>query len=254
MQLNYKVFGEGEPLIILHGLLGSLDNWQTLAKQYAEHFTVFIVDLRNHGKSPHSDEFSYDLMVEDLLNFCNENFIYRCHLLGHSMGGKVAMQFALSHGDYIEKLIVADIAPVTYDPGHNTIFEALRSIDLKTVQQRKEVDDILAQTIPQFGVRQFLMKGLTRDEHNAFIWKFNLDSLWKNYTKILGTFQTEDNFDGETLFIYGDQSDYIQEAYFAIIDKYFVNNEKVVIQGAGHWLHAENPKEFLGKTLSFLLA
>lgn len=254
MQLNYKVFGEGEPLIILHGLLGSLDNWQTLAKQYAEHFTVFIVDLRNHGKSPHSDEFSYDLMVEDLLNFCNENFIYRCHLLGHSMGGKVAMQFALSHGDYIEKLIIADIAPVTYDPGHNTIFEALRSIDLKTVQQRKEVDDILAQTIPQFGVRQFLMKGLTRDEHNAFIWKFNLDSLWKNYTKILGTFQTEDNFDGETLFIYGDQSDYIQEAYFAIIDKYFVNNEKVVIQGAGHWLHAENPKEFLGKTLSFLLA
>ena len=102
MQLNYKVFGEGEPLIILHGLLGSLDNWQTLAKQYAEHFTVFIIDLRNHGKSPHSDEFSYNLMVEDLLNFCNENFIYRCHLLGHSMGGKVAMQFALSHGDYIE--------------------------------------------------------------------------------------------------------------------------------------------------------
>ena len=254
MQLNYKVFGEGEPLIILHGLLGSLDNWQTLAKQYAEHFTVFIIDLRNHGKSPHSDEFSYNLMVEDLLNFCNENFIYRCHLLGHSMGGKVAMQFALSHGDYIEKLIVADIAPVTYDPGHNAIFEALRSIDLKTVQQRKEVEDILAQSIPQFGVRQFLMKGLTRDEHNAFIWKFNLDSLWKNYTKILGTFQTEDNFDGETLFIYGDQSDYIQEAYFPIIDKYFVNNEKVVIQGAGHWLHAENPKEFLGKTLSFLLA
>lgn len=254
MQLNYKVFGEGEPLIILHGLLGSLDNWQTLAKQYAEHFTVFIVDLRNHGKSPHSDEFSYDLMVEDILNFCNENFIYRCHLLGHSMGGKVAMQFALSHGDYIEKLIIADIAPVTYDPGHNTIFEALRSIDLKTVQQRKEVDDILAQSIPQFGVRQFLMKGLTRDENNAFVWKFNLDSLWKNYTKILGTFQTEDNFDGETLFIYGDQSDYIQEAYFPIIDKYFVNNEKVVIQGAGHWLHAENPKEFLGKTLSFLLA
>ena len=254
MQLNYKVFGEGEPLIILHGLLGSLDNWQTLAKQYAEHFTVFIIDLRNHGKSPHSDEFSYNLMVEDLLNFCNENFIYRCHVLGHSMGGKVAMQFALRHSDYIEKLIVADIAPVKYEPGHNIIFEALRSIDLTTVKQRKEVDDILAQSIPQFGVRQFLMKGLTRDEHNAFIWKFNLDSLWKNYTKILGTFQSEDNFDGETLFIYGDQSAYVQEAYFPIIDKYFVNNEKAVIKGTGHWLHAENPKEFLEKTLSFLLA
>lgn len=253
MQLNYKVFGQGDPLIILHGLLGSLDNWQTLAKQYAEHFTVFIIDLRNHGKSPHSSEFSYDLMVQDILEFCNTHFIYHTHLLGHSMGGKVAMQFALTHSDYLEKLIIADIAPVRYKPGHNEIFDALRRVDLSRVEQRNEVDDILAQSIPQFSIRQFLMKGLTRGEDNNFVWKFNLDALWNHYDNILGTIETEEHFDGESLFIYGDQSNYVQPPYYPIIDKYFTNNRKEVIHGAGHWLHAEKPKEFFDKTLSFLL-
>ncbi|MFT4970644.1 MAG: esterase, partial [Chitinophagales bacterium] len=164
MQLNYKVFGSGEPLIILHGLLGSLDNWQTLAKKYAEQYTVFIIDQRNHGKSPHSDEFSYDIMVEDLLEFCESNFIFTCNLLGHSMGGKVAMQFALTYPDYVDKLIIADIAPVRYQAGHNEIFKALRKVDLSQIKERKEVDEILATSIPEFGIRQFLMKGLTRGD------------------------------------------------------------------------------------------
>ena len=253
MELNFKVFGSGEPLIILHGLLGSLDNWQTLAKRYAEHFTVFIIDQRNHGRSPHSSEFSYDLLVEDLLAFCETQHLYKTHLLGHSMGGKVAMQFALQHADYIDKLIIADIAPVRYEPGHNEIFEALRNVDLSTVKSRKEVELQLAKTIKNFGVRQFLMKGLTRGAQNNFEWKFNLSSLWNHYDNILGSFECEEQFEGDTLFINGANSSYVLPAYDAEINKYFPHNTRISIPNAGHWLHAEQADEFYDKTLSFLI-
>lgn len=254
MQLNYKVFGSGEPLIILHGLLGSLDNWQTLAKKYAEQYTVFIIDQRNHGKSPHSDEFSYDIMVEDLLEFCESNFIFTCNLLGHSMGGKVAMQFALTYPDYVDKLIIADIAPVRYQAGHNEIFEALRKVDLSQIKERKEVDEILATSIPEFGIRQFLMKGLTRGDENEFIWKFNLKSLWDNYVNILDAFETTEKFDKSSLFISGGKSSYVDSSNSFMVDQFFPNNTKEVIDGAGHWLHAEKPVEFFEKTQAFLEA
>ena len=253
MELNYKVFGSGEPLIILHGLLGSLDNWQTLAKEYAEHFTVFIIDQRNHGKSPHSDEFSYDLLTEDILEFCETNHLYKTHVLGHSMGGKVAMQFALEHPDFVDKLIIADIAPVEYEPGHNEIFEALRTVDLSAATSRKEIENVLTKSIKNFGVRQFLMKGLTRGENNVFEWKFNLASLWKNYDGILGTFKSDETFTGETLFINGGNSSYVLPEHQVLIDKYFPKNKKETIPNAGHWLHAEQPEEFYSKTIEFLL-
>lgn len=252
MNLNYKVFGEGEPLIILHGLLGSLDNWQTLAKQYAENFTVFIIDLRNHGKSPHSTEFSYELMSEDLLAFCDAHHIYKTNLLGHSMGGKVAMLFALQNPDYIEKLIIADIAPHTYPPGHNEIFEALFSVELDKIESREEVDELLKAKIPVFSTRQFLMKGLSRDENNSFKWKFNLEALWNNYEEILGSFDTNQVYDGEVLFIKGAKSDYILPEYENEIARNFPNYQIQEIAKVGHWLHAENPAEFYRISTEFL--
>jgi pimeloyl-ACP methyl ester carboxylesterase len=253
MELNHKVFGSGEPLIILHGLLGSLDNWQSVAKEYAEHFTVFIIDQRNHGKSPHADAFSYDLLVQDLLAFCEQQHIYKTHLLGHSMGGKVAMQFALENQDFIDKLLIADIAPVAYAPEHNEIFKALRGIDAKTMKSRKEVELALAQTIKNFGVRQFLMKGLTRGENNVFEWKFNLESIWKNYDNILDIFHSDEIFLGETLFINGSNSSYVLPEHQILINQYFPKNKRETISNAGHWLHAEQPEEFCSKTLKFLL-
>lgn len=253
MNLNFKTFGSGEPLIILHGLLGSLDNWQTLAKKYAEHFTVFIIDQRNHGKSPHSDEFSYDLMVEDLADFCEHHHIYTTNLLGHSMGGKTVMQFAIENNDLVDKLIVADISPINYPPGHDIIFEALLSVNLKEIQSRNEVDEILNKTIKEFGVRQFLMKGLTRAEDNSFEWKFNLKSLWENYNNILNTFESDEQFTGKTLFINGGNSKYVIPDYYSEIEKYFPNYESYTIKDAGHWLHAEKPSEFFEATNRFLL-
>lgn len=250
--LNYKTFGSGEPLIILHGLLGSLDNWQSLAKLYAQNFTVFIIDQRNHGRSFHSQEFNYDLLTQDLLDFCDSNYIYKTHILGHSMGGKVAMQFAVEHTDYVEKLIVADIAPVVYPPGHNEIFEALHAVDLQKMQSREEVELILAPFIPEFGTRQFLMKGLTRNEDNQFEWKFNLASLWDNYPAILNTFTSQDSFDGKALFINGEKSSYVLDEYKPLILKHFPKASFETIPKVGHWLHAENPNLFFEKTYDFL--
>lgn len=252
MELNYKTFGSGEPLIILHGLLGSLDNWQTIAKELGEYYTVFTIDQRNHGKSPHSEEFNYNLLVQDLLNFMYENHIFNANMLGHSMGGKVAMQFAVEHTDMVNKLIIADIAPVNYPPGHDIIFEALLAVDLAKMNSRKEVEDIVESFIKEFGVRQFLMKGLTRNSDNTFSWKFNLESLWENYIKILNSFETKEKFEGETLFLKGEKSKYILDEYLPLIEKNFPNYSLETIENAGHWLHAEQPELFLNAAKSFL--
>jgi len=252
MTLNYKTFGQGQPLIILHGLLGSLDNWQTIGKQLSENYSVFIIDQRNHGKSPHSADFNYDLLAEDLNEFMDEHFISSAHILGHSMGGKTAMYFAMKYPDKIDKLIIADIAPVQYQEGHNDIFEALRSIDLSQEDNRNDIDEKLKLKIPNFGVRQFLMKGLTRNEDLELAWKFNLKAIWANYLEILKTFETDAFFDKETLFIKGEKSDYILDEYKTDILKYFPKAKFVTINGVGHWLHAEKPEEFFNITNAFL--
>jgi esterase len=252
MKLNYKTFGNGEPLIILHGLLGSLDNWQTIAKKLSEEYTVFIVDQRNHGRSPHSDDFSYDLLAADLLEFMYEHHIFNAHVLGHSMGGKVAMKFAVEHSDMVNKLIVADIAPVEYPAGHDIIFESLMAVDLKSVESRQEVEAILEQKIKDFGVRQFLMKGLTRNENNGFTWKFNLKALWNHYNEILKTFDTRQTFEKPALFIKGGKSRYVTDEYIPVINRCFPKNSIFTIEDAGHWLHAEQPEIFTKATLDFL--
>ena len=254
MTLNYKTFGQGQPLIILHGLLGSLDNWQTIGKELSENYTVFIVDQRNHGKSPHSDNFNYDLLSEDLYEFMDEHFISSAHILGHSMGGKTAMYFAMKYPEKIDKLIIADIAPVQYEEGHNEIFEALFSIDLSQEDNRNEIDDKLKLKIPNYGVRQFLMKGLTRNDDKELAWKFNVKAIWENYKEILKTFDTDAHFDNETLFIKGQNSDYILDEYKNDILKYFPKAKFATIEGVGHWLHAEKPKEFFELVDEFLEA
>lgn len=253
MQLNYKTYGEGEPLIILHGLLGSLDNWNTLAKKFAEyHFKVFIIDQRNHGHSPHTNEFSYELMANDLIEFCKQQKLEKINLIGHSMGGKTAMLFAHLHPEMIKNLIIADIAPVKYKPRHNEIFEALKNVELSAINSREEAEEILARTIKEYSVVQFLMKGLTRGENNEFEWRFNIPSLIKNYPLILDTFQFELPYFGNVLFIKGAKSDYINKQNLEDIKTYFPNYELITIEGAGHWLHAEKPNEFLDICLDYL--
>lgn len=253
MQLNYKSFGSGFPVIILHGLLGSLDNWQSIAKKIAEQFTVYIIDQRNHGRSPHSDEFSYDLLCADLLAFMDEHKLQQAHLIGHSMGGKVVMQFAIQHRERVAKLIVADVAPVQYGDRHSDVFNALFAADVEHAESREEVQDVLRTKLDNDETTvQFLMKGLNRDDEGKhFTWKFNAKVLWDNYTAISDAIEGQ-AFDGEALFIKGQKSSYITSSNYGEIMDLFPNNELGEIKDAGHWVHAEKPAEFTAEVLKFL--
>lgn len=254
MQLNYKTFGQGFPLIILHGLLGSLDNWQTMAKKLSEKFTVYIIDQRNHGKSPHTDEFNYELLSNDLLEFFEEHQIEKAHLLGHSMGGKTVMKFALQHPDKVAKLIVADIAPVAYEDKHNLVFTALFAADVKNAASREEIEEKLRSKLDNDETTvQFLMKGLNRDVSGKhFEWKFNLESLNKHYPDISAAITSLKPFTGETLFIKGEKTPYINSENYSSINHLFTNNQLTEIKGAGHWVHAERSTEFLAAVSEFL--
>ena len=254
MNLNFKSIGSGFPLIILHGLLGSLDNWQGIAKQLGEHFQVFIIDQRNHGRSPHSDEFSYQILVDDVLEFMQQQGIAQAHFIGHSMGGKVAMQLALEHNDKVAKLIIVDVAPVEYEDRHSTVFKALFAVDLKTVESRQQAEAILRTYLGQDeSTIQFLMKGLYREDDNKFQWRFNVQALYDTYNEISTGIKADKPFEGETLFIKGEKSDYINASNFSEIIDLFPHNQLVEIAGAGHWVHADNPAEFIGVVLKFLL-
>lgn len=252
MQLNYKTFGQGPPLLILHGLFGTLDNWQTLAKRWAEHYTVFIIDQRNHGRSPHMDAHSYPLMAEDLKAFMEANWMYEANLLGHSMGGKTAMQFATHFPDMVNKLIVVDIAPKKYPGGHETIVEALNDLNLATIEDRKQADSILAERIADFGVRQFLLKNLTRNKEGGYRWKMNLPILTRDYEAILENITADENFDGPTLFIRGAASNYIDDTDLPLLQKNFPAAELKSVADAGHWVHAQKPEELFQLVSTFL--
>ena len=252
MELNHKTFGEGDPVIILHGLFGTLDNWQTVAKKLAEHFMVCIVDLRNHGRSPHVEGHNYKLMAEDLADFMEENWMHNAHIIGHSMGGKTAMQFAVDFPDMLNKLVVVDIAPKAYQGGHQTIFDALLSVDIDTVQTRKEVEEHLSKFIDDAGVRLFLMKNLSRKKEGGFQWKMNLQEIYINYSNILDTIEIEDVVKNESLFINGSKSDYVDEADKEAIRTLFADPSFETIDDAGHWVHAEQPKALIESVLNFL--
>ncbi len=252
MQLNYKKFGEGEPLIILHGLFGSLDNWLGLAKKIGEHFEVFIVDARNHGQSPHSNDFNYDIMTDDLYEFLIQNNIIDPIILGHSMGGKTAMQFAMNYPNHVAKLIVVDIAPKSYPVRHALIIEGMYSINLEKITTRIEAEEQLIKYVDEFATRQFLLKNLYWIEKDKLAWRFNLNIINDNIEIVGKELTNIKKFEKPTLFIRAKKSTYIVENDFEAITTIF-SNSAIKTMDTGHWVHTENPEEFLQIINSFLL-
>ena len=254
MTLNYKTYGTGEPLIVLHGLFGTADNWQTLAKQWAAHFTVFALDLRNHGRSPFGESHTYNDLTADIAEFMAQHNILRANLLGHSMGGKAAMHFVQKHPERIKKLLIADIAPRNYKTGHEGVFDALFAVDLSTNPSRSEVESTLKEYIlNDNGTLQFLLKNLTRDtETNALVWKINIPVLHKHYYEIIGNIAIPNTIETPTLFLRGGNSKYINDVDWSYITDVFGDVRLATVPNAGHWLHAENPSGFSAAALDFL--
>jgi esterase len=251
--LNSRIEGEGRPLIIIHGFMGMNDNWKTLGGQYAaEGFQVHAVDMRNHGKSFHSDTFTYDAMVQDLVEYIEGNSLDMVDIIGHSMGGKAAMFFAVQHPEKLGKLVVADIAPKYYQPHHHTELEALNAVDFTTKPDRSAVEATLTEYIKDAGTRQFMMKNLYWKEPGQLDFRFNLAIFNKEIDAIGEALPDGAHFDGPTLFLRGDRSKYIQDEDFGLLKEIFPNAEIKDIANSGHWVHAENPKDFLAETLAFL--
>jgi len=255
MKLAFRKFGEGKALIILHGLFGQSDNWNTLAKNFSENnFEVFTIDLRNHGLSPQHEEWNYEIMANDIYEFIQDYNIKQPILLGHSMGGKVAMTFALNYDGILDKLIVADIAPVLYPAHHHEVLHALNAVDFNLVKTRKEVEDILSKSISDFGTRQFLLKNIywENSAENKMNWRFNLKVIIEKYHEILNEV-VHSNSLVDTLFIRGEKSNYILDEHIDGISERFPNSKLVTIPNAGHWVHAEQPKLFFDEVIKFIL-
>lgn len=253
MILYSKIEGSGKPLLILHGFLGMSDNWKTLGTQYAAlGFEVHMLDLRNHGRSFHSDVFTYQAMAEDILDYCKEKNIQQMDLIGHSMGGKVAMCVATQHPELVRKLVVADIGPKYYPPHHQEILDGLNAVDFSVQPERSEVDAILASYIPDFGTRQFLMKSLYWKEPGQLAFRFNLATFNKEIENVGTALEANAHFDKPTLFIRGGNSKYIKDEDRDTIRFHFPQAVLETIPGVGHWLHAENPKMFFDITGVFL--
>lgn len=252
MNLYYKTYGAAdEVLVIIHGLLGTADNWHLLAGRYASHFTVVCPDLRNHGQSPHSRDFSYDLMVEDLQELIAKLGASRVSLIGHSMGGKVAMQLALQEPLLVKQLVVADMRPQAFRRGHDHIFKALFELPLGQLQTRKQAEERLTDAgITNQGEMLFLLKNLSRDTDGKFIWKPNLDSLWEHYDRIIEPVSGQPYL-GKTLFLSGGLSGYVLPEHQEGILSLFPKAQFDEIPHAGHWLHAEAPDAFFNKTMQF---
>lgn len=252
MDLNFKVYGQGDPIIIMHGMFGMLDNWQLIAKKLAENYMVFVIDLRNHGRSPHSEEFGYKIMSDDLLKFMNDNWIHHAHIIGHSMGGKVAMRFALENPDLVDSLVVVDIAPKTYAGNHESIIDALCNLDLTTIENRTGAESYFRQHIKEESTIQFLLKNLSREKDGSYRWKMNLPVIVSKYQEILSHESSNEHFEGPTLFIKGEHSNYIIPSEFELYKHNFSSAKLVTVSKSGHWVHAENPEEFILVLLKFL--
>ena len=252
MKLNFKKSGQGAPLIILHGLFGSADNWLSIAKGLENDYTLYLLDQRNHGDSGHSDEWNYQAMAADLKDFMEEQGIEKAHLLGHSMGGKTAMTFALQHAEMMDRLIVVDIAPRFYPVHHQDILNGLNAIEMDQLTSRKEADEILAAYEKEKGTRQFLLKSLGRNEEGKFVWKINLPVITAQIENVSQAIDSDNTFDHPTLFVAGANSRYIQDKDKADIDRLFPNSNIIKIKNAGHWIHAEQPEAVVRTIQAFL--
>ncbi|MGZ3864119.1 MAG: alpha/beta fold hydrolase [Bacteroidia bacterium] len=256
MQLAFRKYGSGQPLLILHGLFGQSDNWNTLAKRFGDTgFEVYTIDLRNHGLSPHSEEWNYEVMADDIEEFISEHNLQDPVLLGHSMGGKVAMYFATKYPGMLDKLIVADMSPRAYEPHHASVLDALNAVDFSEINNRREAEAVLSKYIDDFGTKQFLLKNIYWEDNanNKMNWRFNLPVITRKYSAILDSVP-EQKTDVKTLFIRGEKTNYIREVDIAEIEKRFVNYTLDTIPGAGHWVHAEKPNEFYDSVFNFISA
>ncbi len=253
--MHSKILGKGEPLIILHGFLGSGDNWISLARKWAENgYEVHLPDLRNHGKSFHDDSFTLEDLHEDLLRYIRHYDLENPHLLGHSLGGKIVMYEAVTTGTGHGKRIVADISPKKYPPHHKFIFDALKKVDLSRARSRQEVEEQLAPHIPQTAIRQFIMKNLKRTPQ-GFTWKINVPVLEAGMEEAGEGLPPLQIYSGPILFIKAEKSPYIQlPEDEKIIYAYFPEAVIREIPGTGHWLHAEKPDAFFRLVTSFLKA
>jgi len=253
MKLNTRSLGEGPPVIILHGLFGSSDNWLTFGKNLSEQgFRVILVDLRNHGLSPHADEMNFDTLAADIKELFEDEQLNDAFILGHSLGGKTAMRFAFENPDRISGLIVVDIAPRNYAVHHRHILDTLLSVDIPAIKSRNEVEAILAQGINEPAVQQFLMKGLYRKEKDQFAWRYNLDAINKQIENVGAAVYPSKPIDKRTLFVKGEKSNYISYDDEREIFENFSNVEIKTAPGAGHWVHAENPEWMLETVVEFL--
>ena len=253
--LHSKIYGEnqsGIPLLVFHGLFGMLDNWGSFGKEMGEFFPVHLIDLRNHGKSFHSPEMSHDDLAHDILHYMEFHKLDKINLLGHSLGGKAVMQFAIKYPIKVDKLIVVDISPKAYPPHHQGILKALQSIDFETQTTRQEVEDVMCDHIPDKSVVLYLTKNLYWTEDKKLNWRFNLETLADKYTEFVSNAVKYGVFAGETLFISGEKSNYILPQDEFQIKQQFPYSSIVTIKNAGHWVQAENPTDFNEVVKDFL--
>jgi len=254
MKLAYREFGTGQPLIILHGLFGQSDNWNSLAKRFAESgFRVFTIDQRNHGLSPHSTVWTYQAMAEDLKEFIETHQLRDPILLGHSMGGKTVMFFELLFSGIAQKIIVADIAPKAYEPHHDAVLKALNAVDFSDINTRKDAEAILSEYISDFGTKQFLLKNIywREDETKQMAWRFNLTTITKEYDNV-GVTIPDGSSNVTALFVRGEKSNYVLDSDLETIENHFPNYRLETIANSGHWVHAEQPEAFLNCVLEFI--
>ena len=256
MELNYRQYSEnGVPVLVLHGLFGSLSNWGWHCKQLAQQYAVYGVDLRNHGDSPHSDQLDYQVMAEDVRQLIVRLGLESCCIVGHSMGGKVAMQLALSFPDLIEKLVIVDIAPVSYPEdadGHMNVLAAMDAVKLGEIKSRTQAEVTIEDYIPQEVTRKFLLTNLVRNKEGSFEWRLDKDSIRKNYANLRAELIATMSFLKPVLFIKGSLSPYIKPEHEAQIKELFPAASVKLLMGAGHWLHAEKPQALQKILLKFL--
>ncbi|HEX5055425.1 MAG TPA: alpha/beta fold hydrolase [Gammaproteobacteria bacterium] len=258
MQLEYDHYPAppgvtAEPLILLHGLFGAAINWRYICQALQPGREIYALDLRNHGRSPHAASMTFPHMARDVFEFMAAKRLSSCDLLGHSLGGKVAMQAALERPEQFIRLIVADIAPKQYPPRHDDIFEAIDAVDRSTIGSRQQADELIKDILPDQATRLFLLTNLRRDDAGKFSWRINMDAIRKNYSIISGPPAVPGaRYDKPALFIKGARSPYIKDEDRAEIQRLFPRAELRTIEQSGHWVHTEQPEEFLKIVREFL--
>jgi len=252
MLLHYKEIGEGKPLVILHGLFGTSDNWQTHAKKLGEYYRVILVDQRNHGHSPWSEDFTYKYLADDLERLILHLGIDKFTLIGHSMGGKTAMYYSQKYPTRLEKMVIVDIGIKQYPMHHNEIIKGIKSLDLTTISSRSVAEQAMIPFVDSYGVRQFLLKNLYWVEKGKLAWRMNVDVLEREMEEILAPIPTIEVWT-PTLFLRGAMSNYILDEDWDAIEEVFPDATLETIENAGHWVHSEQPEEFIEKVLGFII-